>query len=31
LIAISGIVLIIMLVIDQYKNYHRKMKILDIP
>jgi hypothetical protein len=31
LIAISGIVLIIMLVIDQYKNYNRKMKILDTP
>jgi hypothetical protein len=31
LVAISGMVLIIMLVIDQYKTYERKMKILDMP
>lgn len=31
LIAISGLVLITMLVIDQYKTYHRKMKLLDMP
>jgi hypothetical protein len=31
LVAISGTVLIIMLVIDQYKMYNRKMKILDTP
>ena len=30
-IAISGLVLIIMLLIDQYKTYNRKMKILDMP
>lgn len=31
LMIISGVVLIIMLVIDQYKTYHRKMKLLDMP
>ena len=31
LIAISGAVLITMLVIDQYKTFHRKMKLLDTP
>jgi Na+/H+-translocating membrane pyrophosphatase len=30
-IAISGLVLIIMLLIDQYKTYNRKMKLLDMP
>jgi hypothetical protein len=30
-IAVSGLVLIIMLVIDQYKTYNRKMKLLDMP
>lgn len=30
-IAISGLVLIIMLLIDQLKTYNRKMKLLDMP
>lgn len=30
-IGISGVVLIVLLVIDQYKSYNRKMKLLDMP